>query len=266
LRGRGGNPLDAQVVQDAADLGRGGAALQLLGERERGAGLAVEDPMAVGVGGAGHAIAAEELAEEQEIAVGILLQAKDAAEDLPRGVVDRGMEDEARPPVFEPRVVTAVHLDQQAGLRHGLAPAAMPRGPAGARAANAGGAEDPLHGPAGEVQTLALGEQLGELVIIHPAIPGTDEREDAGPDRRREPAGRRPAAITVGEGGHALLTQAREEAAEVPHREAEQPRREPHLEGPLLDPTEQMRTLVLLLRQRNRLPDHGPRVTDSLAC
>jgi hypothetical protein len=110
------DPADAEFLEGAADLGGLGPALELLGQGERGAGVAMKDPVAVGVGGRGEAIAADELAEEPEVAMGIFLQAEDAAEDLARGVVDGGVEHETRPAIFEPGVVAAIHLDQEAGL------------------------------------------------------------------------------------------------------------------------------------------------------
>jgi hypothetical protein len=137
LRGVRTDPADAEFLEGPSDLSGRGPALELLGQGEWGMGLAVKDPVAVGVGRSGESIAADELAEEQEVAVGIFLQAEDVAEDLARGVVDGGVEHEARPAIFEPRVVAAVHL---AGLGDPLTAAAMAWGTAGAGAANPGGA------------------------------------------------------------------------------------------------------------------------------
>jgi len=182
LRGMRTDPADAEFLEGAADLGRFGPALKLLGQGERGAGIAVEDPMAVGVGGAGHAIAAEELAEEQEVAVRVLFQAEDAAEDPARRVVDGGVEHQARAALFEPGVVAAVHLDKEAGLGHALTAATMAWGTAGAGTADPGGAQQPLHSLAGDPEAFARREQLGEVVIIHARIGGAGQGEDAVPD------------------------------------------------------------------------------------
>jgi len=97
LRGMRTDPADAEFLEGAPDLGGLGPALELLGQGERGAGIAVKDPVAVGVRRAGEAIAPDELAEEQEVAVGILLRAEDAAEDLAwRRRWRRGAPDAAR--------------------------------------------------------------------------------------------------------------------------------------------------------------------------
>ncbi len=182
LRGVSTDPADAKFLEGAPDLGGCGPALELLGQGEWGTGIAVEDPVAVGVGRSGEAIAADELAEEQEVSVGILLQAEDTAEDLARRVIDGGVEHETRPAIFEPGVVAAVHLDEESGLGHALTTAAMAWGTAGAGAADPGGAEEPLHGLAGEPEALALPEQLGEVVIVHARIGGAGQGEDAVPD------------------------------------------------------------------------------------
>lgn len=132
----------------------------------------MKDPMAVGVDRRREAIAANEPAEEQEVAVRIFLQAEDPAEDSAGGVIDGGVEDESWPTVFEPGVVAAVHLDEEAGLGHAVPAAAMAGWATGAGAANPRGAEEPLHGLAGEPEALALPEQLGEVMIVHARIGG----------------------------------------------------------------------------------------------
>jgi len=91
LRRTGGNPANAQLLEGAADLGGLGPACELLDHTERSAGIAVKDPMAIGIGGTGTAIAADELPEEEKIAVRVFLEAKDAREDGASGVVDGRM-------------------------------------------------------------------------------------------------------------------------------------------------------------------------------
>lgn len=216
LRGMRTDPADAEFLEGAPDLGGLGPALELLGQGERGAGIAVKDPVAVGVRRAGEAIAPDELAEEQEVAVGILLRAEDAAEDLARGVVDGGVEHQPRPAIFEPGMVAAVHLDEESGLGHAFTAAAMAGRAAGAGAADPGRAEEPLHRAPRQTQALARSEQLGEVVIIHVHIAGAGQGEHPGPDRLGETPGRGAAAIAMGEGREALLAQAGEEPPDVP--------------------------------------------------
>jgi hypothetical protein len=216
LRGTGADPTDAEFLESSADLGGRRPALELLSEGKRGTGIAVEDPVAVGVGHSWEAVAADDLAEEEEVAVSVFLQAEDAAEDSPGGVIDRSVEDEPRPTVFEPGVMAAVHLDEETGLGHAFAAAAMAWGTALTGAADPGGAEESLHGAARDAQALALDEHLGKVVVIHVGIAGAGQGEDAGPEGFREAAGRGASAVAMGEGSEALLPQEGKEAAEVP--------------------------------------------------
>jgi len=182
LGGMSTDPADAEFLEGASYLGGRGLALELLDQGERGAGIAVKDPVEVSVRRRGEAIAPDELAEEQEVAVGIFLQAEDAAEDLARGVIDGGVEHETRPTIFEPGVVAAIHLDKESGLGHAFTAAAMAGWAAGAGAADPGGAEEPLHGPTRYTQALALSQQLGKVVVVHARIGGAGQGEDAVPD------------------------------------------------------------------------------------
>lgn len=208
LRRPRADPTDAEFLEGAPDLGGLGPALELLGHGERGAGITVEDPVAVGVGRGGETIAPDELAEEQEVTVGILLQAEDAAEDLTRRIVDGCVEHEPRPAIFEPGVMAAVHLDEEAGLGHAFPTAAMTGWAAGTRAADALGAQQPLHGRAGQPQALAFLEQVREMVIVHARIDGASQGEDAGShDLGHAPSGG-ATAVPMGQSREALLAQA----------------------------------------------------------
>jgi len=109
----------------------------LLGERRGRAGGALEDAMAISVDRRREAIAPDELAQEQEVAVGIFLQPKHRGEHPPRRIVDGRQEHQAGPAVLEPRVVAAIHLDEEAGLRHALPTAPMAWGPAAPEAGEA---------------------------------------------------------------------------------------------------------------------------------
>jgi len=229
LRRMGTDPADAQFLERPADLSGLGSALELLGQGARGAGVAVKDPMPIGVGRSREAIAPDELAQEEEVAVGVLLETEDAPQHAAGGVIDGGQQHKPRAAVLQPGVVAAVQLDQEAGLRHALAAAAMAGRPAGTGTADPGGAKQPLHSLAGEAQALALPEELGEVVIIHAGVAGAGQREDPSPHRLGEAPGRGTAAVAMGESGKALLAKAREQAAKVAKREAQQ-------QGSLLGP------------------------------
>ena len=201
----GADPANAEFRQRPANLSGVALATELLRERERRAGRDAEDAVAIGVDGAGEAIAAKELAQEEEVPVRILLEPEDGPEHAPGSVVDRGQEDEARAAVFKPRVVATVQLDEQPSLGHPLAPAAMARWTPGVGAADAGGAEEPLHRPTRQMQALALDEHLRQVMIVEASISRAGEGEDPGSDRLGEAAGRGPATVTMGESREAPL-------------------------------------------------------------
>ncbi len=264
LRGLGGDPADTQFPEGAADLGFAWGATQLLLQGEWAAGVRAKDALAIGVDGAGEPIAVGEVAEEEEVAVGLLGEPEDAPEHLPRRIVDGAVEHQARAAVLEPGMVTAVHLDEEARLRHALASAAMPRGAPFAGTADAGGAEEPLHGLARYVEALPLGQQLREVMIVHAGVGGAGQGEDPGPDRPRGPSWGRPSAIPMGEGARAVLPQAGEQPAEVAQREARQSSRLPGAQSAVVDAGQNVHALMFPLGQGNRLPVHPSRVTDSL--
>lgn len=264
FRGRGRDPADAQLMQRAPDLGGGDGALELGRPGLRGPGIAVEEAVAVGVGGDGDAIASDEAAQQQEVAVGIFDGTEDSGQDVAGGIVDGGMEDRARAAVLEPGMVTAVHLDEEAGLGHPLAPAAMARRTAFARTADAGGAQEPLHGLAGDVKALALGEQIGEVMIVDAGVDRAGQRQDPRADRVRDAPRGAAAAVAVSDGRGTMLTPAGEQTAKVTQREAQEPGGLSGAQYPVMDPRQDVQALMLPLGQGNCLPGHPPRVTDSL--
>ena len=137
LWGRGGDPGDAEFAQGAADLGVGDIACELVGDGET-AGVVGKHAVAIGVDGRGDAVALNETAEKQQVAVAVFMRPKDAIEDFAGGIIDGGLEDELRAAGFQPAMGAAVHLDEQAGLGHAVAAAPMAWGPAVARGAEAG--------------------------------------------------------------------------------------------------------------------------------
>jgi hypothetical protein len=64
LRGMGADPLNAQLVKRASDLGMPASALELLLDRERGIGVRAKDAMAIGVDGDGHPVAVDNVPKQ----------------------------------------------------------------------------------------------------------------------------------------------------------------------------------------------------------
>jgi len=189
FRRGGGDPADAEFLEGSADLRGFDGPLQLRGQSERRASIAMKDPMPIGVGGRRDAIAADESAEQAEIALRVFLRAEDAGEDLSRGIVDGGMEHQAGPAVLEPGMVAAVHLDEQAGLGHALPAATMAWRPTPTGTADASGAEQALNGRARDMQGFALREQFRELAIVAACIGGARKSDEARPGWLGQPFG-----------------------------------------------------------------------------
>ena len=260
------DPLDAKFLERPSDLGLARDAAELVVEGERRVRIRAKDPMAIGVHRGREPVAADEVTEEEEIAVSILFRTKHGAQDTAGGIVDGGEEDETGAAVLEPWMVAAIELDEEARLRHALSATTMPGGPAGAGTADAGGAQQALHRAAREPDPLAFGEQFGEVVIIHAGVAGPGEGDDPGSQCCREAPGRGAAAVAMGEGTEAQPAQAGEKPADVSQRDLQELGSGPSRQSPVLDLSENMHSLLLLLRQSDRLPGHSSRVTDSLAC
>lgn len=264
-RGRG-DPADAEFLERAPDLSGGDIALELLRQALGSPRIAMKDAMPIGVGGRGQAIAADQLAQQQEIAVGILLGAKDACEDFARGIVDGREEDEARATLLEPGMVTTVHLDEQSGLGHALAPATMLGRAPGAGTPDARFAQQPLHGGTGQDETLVFPEEFGEVMIVGAGVAGAGQGEDLRPDGLGEAARGGSSAVGMGERRRAVLADLGQQATEVTEREAEEAGRIRHGEVPLDDLDQDIGSLLLSLAQGDSPPVHAPRVTESLIC
>jgi len=260
------DPPDAQFVERAAELRTVSVPAELLRQRRgRRAGPRAEDGVPIGVQGRGHAVAADELAQEQEVSVGVLRVAEDRGDDAAGGIVDRGEEHAARATVLQPGMVAAVDLDEQPCLQHPFPATAMTWRAPGAGATNAGGTEQPLHGPTGHSDAVTFAKQFRELVIVHAYIARARQRQHLGADRLSNAPRRGPTAVAMRQRCKTPLPHPRQQPPDLANGEAQQRGR---LRGPervMLYPSEDLSTLLLLLRQGDRLPVHYSRVTESLA-
>lgn len=265
LRRLGRDPANAQFLERPSDLGGLHRPVELVRQRQWEAGVPAKDPMAIRVGGGGDPMATEDLAEQEEVAVGIFLRAKDAAEDPSSRVVDRPMEDEAGTAVLQPGMVTAVHLDQEAGLGHGLTPTAVARWAVAAGSGNPVGPEEPLHRRAGDVHAFPFRQELGEVAIVAAGIRGARQGQGPGAESIGESAGRRPAPIAMSESGEPSFPKAGKEPFHMATGYAQQPGGLRGRKTAMLDLEKDLDPLLLCLGQDDRLLVHGSRVTESLS-
>lgn len=118
----------------------------------------------------------------------------------------------------EPVGAAPVELDQQPGLGHPVAPAAVARGPAPAGTRPTGRAEQaPQRGP-GDDDPVALGEELREVAVIGALVDRRGQLEDPRPGRLGQPVRRRPAPVAVNDRVDAVLDKS---PPEPPHRAME---------------------------------------------
>lgn len=248
--GRGGrDPLDAQLGEGPTDLGGIRAAAQLFLERERCLFGAVEDPVMVGVHGDRESVGGDDLLEEHQVAGGILMLAEDCAEHGAGRIIDSVEQDEGGAALLEPGVMAAVELDEQSRSRHTLPAQAVFGGAPPPRAAQAGRAEDAVNGGMGEDEILALGQELGEVAVIHSGVGRLGEADEALPDGGTDPARGRSAPIPMDEGFGAASAVGAPKTTELAHRESDEGCRLGHEHLPTLQGIEDHEPLLRTLRQ-----------------
>jgi hypothetical protein len=246
---RGRDPLDAQFGQRAADLGGRRFTAELLLQREWRARSPFEDPVPVGVDSDGDPMRRDELAEQEEIARGILPLAEDGPEDHPGGIVNGVQEHESGAASLEPEVVAAVHLDEEAGAPHPLPALAVLRGATALGAAQACCPQEAVDGGVREDDRLVLREELGEMFVVDAGVGRPSERDDPSPDGRTYAAGRRAASVAMDEGLGATTTIGLPEPPEVADREADESRGGRHHHFTAVQGVENNQPLVGTLRQ-----------------
>jgi hypothetical protein len=166
----GPDPGDPGLIERPSDLGEAAPPGELLGEGRGPVALDDEDPIAVRVDPARQPELLGRLGEGSEVAGGILRDAERPAGHSARRVVDRAHERRERKVGPEPAMAAAIGLEEHALADHPLAPAAVAWRPTGADRADRGLGEDPPEGALGDDEPVALGEQLGQVRVVHLGI------------------------------------------------------------------------------------------------
>ncbi len=249
LRAGGGNPLDAQFLQEPADLGRGTLAAELFGQSLRGFGTAVEDPVAIGVRSQRDAGTQRRLLEDVEVPVGSFLVIEPAAQDFASSIVEGGVEDETRAAVFQPRVMTAIQLGEHAFLGHPLTPSAMPGWATSTGARDAGRFEDTAQRGVGHHEVLALGEQVLEVLVVGAGVPGPSQDGHTVSEGVGQAAGRAVPPVAVNQRGRAAEPVGSAQTSRLPDGEADQPRGFGHGDLPSRESVEDDEALLGTVRQ-----------------
>ena len=178
-------------------------------------GVLPEDPVPVGVQGEGNAAALQEALDQQEVAVGVLLLAEEGVDHRAGGIVHCDQQRERWNPVPQPRVMTAVHLDQHSLPGHSLAAYPVLWLAPAPRTAQPGVDQDAPQGGPADVDAVAVAQQLAEMGVVGPCVPGASQVNHSGCNRLGSCVGRLAAPETVSNGGSAFLLVSRKDTPGV---------------------------------------------------
>jgi len=157
---------DAKLLQRPAELGRLLSSCELLRDRPGRRGVVLEDRVAVVVELQREAVVPEHLAQEEEVAVGVLVLAEEGGNDFAGGVVD-GAEDGGWGLVWaEPVVEAAVYLQEHSFLGPAIAAAAVSGWPAALLGSLSRLTAEALYACPAEGYALVAEEQLLEVAVV----------------------------------------------------------------------------------------------------
>ena len=174
-----------------------------------------EHCVAVGVEGHGHIEILHQPADQQEIAVGILLITEPGVHHPARGVVHRDQQRERWGQVSQPRVIAAVHLDQHPLSRHPLPTDPVFWWSTLPGTAQPSAQQDPSQGGPANVDTFPFRQQLRQMGVVDARVPGAGQMHHVGNDRFRGGVCRWAATVAMGQSLRPALTIGRQDAPGV---------------------------------------------------
>ena len=202
----GGDEGDAELLESAAELGGLAFAGELFFQRPEVV-VAHEDAAVIAVEGEGSAVAAQQLAQQREIAERGFGRKELGGQDFSGGVVLQAESGEARAAAFEPVVGRAVELHQFAFAGGTQTALAMRRSAAFAGRAETGLAQKTAEGFAAEGEALDLAKFFAEVMIVEAGIGGAGQANDGLADPGRQAPGAGPSAVGVRQSRLPLLPQ-----------------------------------------------------------
>ena len=221
LGGVGGDGHDAELFQRPAELGRLPAALQLLVDGPGSRGVVLEDGMAVVVELQRDAVRPQHLSEEEEVALGVLLLAKECCYHLASGVVNGAEEADLGLVWAQPVVEAAVYLQEHSFLGSAVPMAAMSGWSALVLGLLSRLAAEALHTRPAEDDALVAEEQFLEVAVVAGGIAAGAQLHHLRPKVVAETVGRRSAAVTVHEGPRSLLDESLAQTSDVASGQAQ---------------------------------------------
>jgi len=109
--------------------------------------------------------------------------------------------------------------------RHPLPTAAVPCRAAGPDGPDRGLGEDPPEGPLRDLDSLALGQQLGQMGVVDPGVRRRGELDDPLAQLVGDAVGRHPLTVAVDQPGRAVDPIPSEQAADLADRQVQDPGR-----------------------------------------
>jgi hypothetical protein len=221
LRGLGGDEGDAELFQGATELG-GPAFPGELFLDSPGVIVADEDAAAIAVKSQRHTVAAQELAEQAEIAESGFGGKELGGQDFAGGVVLHAESGETGAAFLEPVVGTAIELHEFAELGGAQAALTMRRSTALFGRAQTGLAQETAQGFATEGEALDLAKFFAKVMVVEAGISRTGQANDGLAYTGRQAAGAGPSAVGMRQRRLALLPEAFLKTFDVTDAEREQ--------------------------------------------
>src|SRR5271165_1116459 len=263
LRTAGGDEGDAELFESAAELGGLAFAGELFFDRPKVV-VAHEDAAVIAVEGEGSAVAAQQLAQQREIAERGFGRKELSGQDFSGGVVLQAESGEARTAAFEPVVGRTVELHQLAFTGGAQTALAMSRSAAFAGRTDAGLTQEAAQGFATEGEALELAKFFPEMMIVEADIGGAGQENDGLPHLERQTTGAGPSAVGVRQSCLSLFPQTFLETPDLTNAEREQFGSSGARHVSLNTTGNYAHSLQFLLTQRECPSSHG--VTFSRCC
>jgi len=217
----GGDEGDAELLEGASELSGLTFSGKFFCPRPEIV-IADEDAAVIAVEGEGSAVAAQELAQQREIAGGGLGGKELGGEDFSGGIVLQAERGEARAAAFEPIVGRAVELHQFAFASRSQTALAMSGSTAFSRRSQTGLPQETAESFATEGEALDLTKLFAEVVIVEAGVGGAGQADGGLAHPIRQAAGAGPSAVGVRQSRLPVLPQTFLETFDLTDAEQEQ--------------------------------------------
>ena len=150
--------------------------------------VANEDAVAIAVEAEGNAEAAQQAAEQAEIAAGIFGGEEFGDQDFAGGVVEKAEQGKLRAAIFQPAVQAGVEQHHFAFASARQAALAMGGSASFTGRADSGRAQQTAEGLAPEREAFLLDQFFAEVMVVEAGIGGAGQMQDAVPQAIRQAA------------------------------------------------------------------------------